>query len=76
MNYFPEGSSLLDSDYRFGFAPEFIELIVVPLGLAEGVDDDVAIVEDQPARAWGTLAVRGDDTLWFQGLFNFVDDGF
>jgi len=42
-------SCLLHPQQNFSFLPELLELVVVPLIRGEQMDNDVAVVDDQPA---------------------------
>ncbi len=73
---FPARNSLLNTEYRLGFAPELIKLVVVPLGFPENMDNDIAIIKDEPAGACRSFTMACDDAFFLERLFDFVNDSF
>ena len=62
------------AQHWFGLAPEPVQVVVFPLLGAEDVNDDIAVVEQQPAGVYGALAVIGRGALSFQAQLDVVED--
>jgi hypothetical protein len=58
----------------FGFIPEFIEVIIFAFRRAEHMDDNIAVIQQNPAGIGRTFNVMRQGTFFFNGLFYFVAD--
>ena len=50
---------LLNPDYGGCLVPQLVQLIIFPLKGSEDVDNNVAIVEEEPSGIYGPLAMVG-----------------
>ncbi len=64
----------MNPDKRFSFVPKLVELIVIALLDAEDVNDNVAIIEQEPAGIQRPLVVMRQDTLFFQAQPDIFKD--
>jgi hypothetical protein len=55
--------------------PELVQLIKIAFFGAENVDDNVAVVQQQPAGVHGALVVMGQYPPLFQAELDFLQDG-
>ncbi len=65
----------MNSQYSNGFIPETVEVIVIALPGVEDVNDDVAVIQQEPAGIQRALAVMGKDILLFQAQIDIIEDG-
>jgi hypothetical protein len=65
----------LHPEDRFGPTPEGVEVIIIALLGAEDVHDNVAVIEQEPARVQRTFLMMGQDAVLFQTQFNVFKDG-
>src|SRR5699024_4644007 len=64
----------LDLDLR-GIEEETIQRVVLALGAALHVDDDVAVVQQHPQSLAASLATQGLRAIFGQVILDFVNDG-
>jgi hypothetical protein len=55
--------------------PEPVQVIEIAFFGAEDVDDNVAVIQQEPAGIHGTLVVMGKDPLLFQAELDLFEDG-
>ncbi|MEE8413179.1 MAG: hypothetical protein V3R96_01375 [Dehalococcoidales bacterium] len=49
----------MNSDYRNSLIPEFVQLVELSLGRGENMDDNIAIINQEPSRTGCAFTVMG-----------------
>ncbi len=67
-------SYLLNCDHGDCLIPKLIELIIIPLGRSEDMNDDRAKISQDPARIGSPFTMVRNNPLGFQRFIDFSPD--
>ena len=66
---------LLDTDYGVSLLPEAFQAVIFPFRCGEDVDDDVSVVEEDPAGPSRAFTVEHGDVGVLEPRFNLLSEG-